>query len=772
MTYDIRRKVLASTAIGLALQIGAVSGAWAQTDTGTPQAGGAQIEEVVVTARKVSEDIQRIPVAVTALTGAQLADQTIVRLEDLSNVVPNLILTPSSAAGTGALVYVRGVGSNSSSLYADSPVAVYVDGVLIPHGAGLSFDLPDVDHVEVLRGPQGTLFGRNTTGGAVNIYTTKPTEDFGGSQVISYGSYNQIISKTVLNTGEIGDTNLYAKATFGHDQRDGFANAPGFSRADWAGSRNTNSASFELLWNATDALSFDYRFDWSHAEQRPYAQFEFAAATPLAYYGNSPANGGAPFLVGTKYIGKEYLDPRLQANRVENTGNELTVDWNVSDAFNIKSISATRSLSQNLYPQFMGSAGLLGPVLNPANPANPIEPVGPFINVGEPGHQNQFSEELQVTGTLGDFSYVAGLYYFHEKIGEYLPADITFVLSPTSALQIHKSRRYTNNVDSQAAFGQVSYRPSYFDEKLEVTGGLRFTTDRKSMYEYDTTTSGPSPVSQYLRNSWSNRSALLSVSYQWTPELMTYGRVSNAYKAGGYNPGSLQPAYAPEQALSWEAGAKSQWLDNRLQVNLALYDTIYTNMQISQFNGVNGASQIVNAAKAHFQGGELEVVALLGDSVRLNGSLGYVDPEFVHYFNIDAMGHPVDVAAQALVSGVSHFTANIGAEYEFPHFSFASPRIRVDYAYRSAQNAYTLASLNPYSANLPIDVVRDLSAHLILSDIATGYSEVPLQVQVYGENLLDLHPRTGVVDFGTSLGIASGYYDIGRTVGVELSAKF
>ncbi len=521
----------------------------------------------------------------------------------------------------------------------------------------------------------------------------------------------------------------------------------------------------------TPQLTADYRFDASRVTQRGYAQFQYMAATPTAYYGNSPANGGAPLLVSPDYLGVEYLDPRLPPNMVESFGHALTLDYDLSDAANFKSITAYRHLVQHLFPQFTGSAGLLGPVLNPAVPGQPVEIVGPFINVGQYGYQHQFSEELQLSGKRDDFTYVVGAYYFNEEIDDSLPSDVTFVLSPVSALQIHKKRTYNIKIETVAAFGQASYKPAALDDKLELTVGVRYTRDDKKFFEFDTSSSPPSPLSQTLNNNWSNVSGVVSLSYQWTPTLMTYGRVSNGYKAGGYNPGSLQPAYNPEKAVSYELGMKSDWFEHRLRVNVDLFDTEYRDVQVSQFNGATGASQILNAAAARYRGGEIEAHAVVG-SLLIDASIGYVDPQYLHYYNLNGLGQLVDVADQTKVAGISKVTANIGFGYSFPTTPIGDFSVRVDYAYRSAQDSYTLQSLVAYAQLLPAEKLQELNGSVTLANIPLGSGAARFQVDLYGRNLLDINRRTSVVDFGTSLGVASGYYDRGRLVGIRLKTTF
>jgi iron complex outermembrane receptor protein len=723
--------------------------------------------DIVVTARKVGENLQRTPVAISAISGEALQRQSLFQIEDLSNVVPNLQITTSSASGTGALVYIRGIGSTSSSLYADTPVAVYVDGVLLPHGAALSFDLPDLDHVEALRGPQGTLFGRNTTGGAVNLFTTRPTEKAGARMMISYGSSNYLNGHIVLNSGEIAP-GLRVKATYAHDQIDGFVNAPGVSKSQSPGFRNADAASATIEWKPLSDFTATYRGDYSNAKQRYDAQFLQMAPTPTAYYSKSPTFGGAPLIVSPTFVGTEYLDPRLPPNDVTTYGHALTLDYTPSPLINIKSITAYRHFSQQLYPQFTGSAGLLGPVANPANPANPIEIVGPFINTGQPSTQHQWSQELQLSGKTGDLTYVIGGYYFSESIQDSLPSDVSFVLSPASALQLHKRRTYHIDTTSYAGFGQLSYRPAALDDRLEITGGIRYTEDHKTLHEVDTSSTAPLFLTQDLRNRWSSLSGLGSLSFQWTPGFMTYVRVSNGYKAGGYNPGSLQPAYNPEKAISYEAGFKSEFFQRHVRFNADIFDTEYDNLQVSQFNGATGASQIINAAKARYRGGEVELHAIFG-GLAIDASLGYVDPKFLHYFNVNAAGMNVDVANLTKVPGVSRYTFNVGAGYTFSRTSIGTPSVRMDYAFRSTQFSYTLQSLVAYAQNYPVQALDEVNGSIALADIPLGGSR-KFGLELFGRNLLDKIRRTGVVDFGTSLGAVSGYYDRGRTLGIRLKA--
>ncbi len=728
-------------------------------------------DEIVVTARKFGESLQKTPVAVSAINGELLERQSIYRLEDLSNVVPNLQFTTSGASGTGTLVYMRGIGSNSASLYADSPIAVYVDGVLLPRGSALSFDLPDLARVEALRGPQGTLFGRNTTGGAINLYTTKPTEEAGAKVTASYGTDDYIVAKTVLNTGNLGGSNLRLKLTYAHDQIDGFAEAPGVKDSRAPGFRNTDGVSATLLWEASPDFTAEYRGDYATTMQRFYAQYLAVTPTPTAYYNRSPSLGGAPFLVSPDYIGTEYLDPRLVPNKVETQGHALTLDYALSESLSLKSITAIRELDQFLAPQFTGSAQLVGTVLNPLNPASPLEVVGPFINTGQPGKQDQFSQELQLSGTAGDLTFVAGAFYFDEDIDESLPSDVTFVLSPTTATQIHRRRTYYTGIKSYAGFGQASWRPGALDDKLEVALGIRYTEDHKELNERNTSSTGTPVVMQQLDNKWSKTSGAASLSYQWTPGFMTYVRASNGYKAGGYNPGSLQPAYNPESAISYEAGFKSTLFDRRVRFNVDLFTTTYKDLQVSQFNGANGASQIINAAKARYQGAEAELNVDLG-AFKLNGSLGYVDPKYINYFNLGAGGVLIDVAPLAKVINVSKYTFNIGAEYTLEPTAFGTPSIRADYAYRSKQFPYTLASLAAFAPQFPIESYKELSGSIGLADIPLGGGGQTVGLELFGRNLTDRIRRYAVVDFGTALGVTSGFYERGRVIGVRLKADF
>jgi iron complex outermembrane receptor protein len=731
---------------------------------------GNTLEDIVVTARRREENVQKTPVAVTALSASKLAVSNITRLSGLSQAVPNLLATENPAASVGTNFFIRGVGATSGSLYADPTVALYVDGVIIPHGGGAAFNLPDVERIEVLRGPQGTLFGRNTTGGAISIFTNPPAKEAGGELTLGYGSDNEKSGNAVIDTGELGSSGLSAHFTADGLARDGWANSPGRPDSRSGGYQRSDDFSVAIHADLAPNLTADYRWDYSYLQDRPVWQVVAASPTTLAYYSQSASLGGAPFLISPNRLSTYYIDPRLPDSQVKTWGHELTLKYAVSDAFQLKSITAYRDLQQDLSAQISGSAQLLGRVANPVNPANPIEQVIPNETTFEPGTDKQFTQELQASGTMGDITYVAGFYYFREHINEKLPSVITSILANGLGFQLQRSRFYDLTSITLAGYGQASYKPSALDGKLELTGGLRYTYDKKDESEGTTSSIAPSVFLPERSNTWHNVGYSASVSYQWTPGFMTYGRIASSYKAGGYNPGDLTVAYDPEKALSFEVGFKTDLFDRRLRLNMAAFHTRYRDLQISQYDGANATNDIVNAGRATFDGVEGELTALLGHGFELDLNGGYVDPKYQQYLIKNTAGVLVNVANVARFPYVAKVTGSAGLQYQAEMGSEGKLIARADFAYRSTRYFHPLDQLQMFQEQVKSTPMHNLSASLTWSDIPVS-SRVKLKAQVYGDNLLNQQYIVQGIDFG-SLGLGVVSFARPRSGGIRLTGEF
>ncbi len=790
--FRIRKLLLASTLLGASLA-GAGS-AWAQDPVPSDDTEkGAQVEDIVVTARKTAENLQRVPIAIAALSSDALESKNVTRLEQIGDFVPNLNVEQSIGTASAAQFTLRGIAVYDYEPYIEPPIALYVDGVLYPQARMYNIDnLADVERIEVLYGPQGTLFGRNTTGGAVSITTRAPSDTFGFQQKIGYGTDNEIILKSILDTGEIGKSGLKAKIAYMHYQMDGYQNdlnAP--SRLD-PGSRNSESLSGTLHGDLSPTLSFDLRGDWTQQRFTP-AVYQIVTATPnvISYFNQSPSFGGQPFIVsGDRLLKTVYSNNFLPRAESVNWGTSLTVTLAASDAFNLKNILAYRDMNADEHPNVSGQGNLRGPVLDPVTfaPAGTAT-VSPFNSFYYLANSHNITNELQATGTIGQLKYAAGLFYFDQKASGATRTLFTFVLSPTTAFNSGSAKEYYLDSTSYAAYGQASYRPSFLDERLELTGGVRYTVDKKSEYELKYVPAIPrdDPNSalilagtQRLSNKWDNFSYNASANFQWTPAIMTFARVATSYKTGGFNPGALAPAYDPEKAMVIEAGVKADLFDRRVRFNATAFRTRYTDKQINRYvvdpiRGIS-ATVITNDATVVYKGFEAALTVVPVPGLQFEGNLGHVDPNYTRYpFSFATPGVPggvttIDVSDEAHAPQASKWTYNIGGVYSVDLANIGELSFRVNYAYKSPRYYFSLD--REYSRNFAVrgNATHTLNANISVADVRlTG--DTTAKFELWGTNLLNEDQKVGGVDFG-ALGFGTNVYLRDRAFGASVTAKF
>ncbi|WP_255326454.1 TonB-dependent receptor [Sphingobium sp. EM0848] len=739
------------------------------------QAGGTGLGDIIVTARRTAESMQTVPVAVTALGGEFLEKQNIVDVTSIPQFTPNLSIMQQSTSLTAASVYIRGIGNQEPSSVAEQGVGVYLDGVYVARSAGALFDLVDLERIEVLRGPQGTLFGRNTVGGAIQLVSKKPANDFALDVKAGYGSFNEWFTKARVDTGYIGGSPIKASLSLMHRQRDGYIDNFYTPDSKDPGAVNADAIMVGLqadLGKVTVNYSFDYN---DRRGTAPYFQMLYATDDVKNYFGQSASLGGDPFLVSPDRQKHVY-----QAGFVDNDGNlrydarakiqghSLTIAYEPIDELTLKSITAYRKFNQDTILTLGGNGYLKGVVLDPVTFAPSVGAVTPINGNNAPQRQWQFSQEFQALGNMGDLSYVAGLYYFYEKSSEYNRQNLTFVLPGGQAgLNLAPVQAFGGTAESMAAFGQASWKPAMFDGKLELTGGVRFTGDRKTL-----TISGDVNPALHGNVDYTNVSWLGSLNYRFTPAIMAYVRASSGYRSGGINPrASVINIFKPEDVKSYEAGIKSEFFNRSVRLNVAVFQTDYSNQQINQFAAGSGGvtSLIVNAGKVRFRGveGELTVAPVRG--LTFDGSLGYTDPTYKTYLYLDPTTNAIiNVADEARMPQTAKFNAHVGAQYVVP-VSIGELTARVDYAYRSTVYFHNLDRVNPFNVETRSRPDHNLRARLALSDITLGSGK--LELGVWGDNLTNQKNLDFAIDFG-SLGFAAGSYKKPRTFGVDAKISF
>ena len=645
-----------------------LAGAMAFQYSGTVKAA---LEEVVVTAQKKEENIQQTPLAISALTSEDMQKKGITSIEGLAQATPSIAFAPYPGQSGTLILYMRGQGiADPGQIAADGAVGLYADGFYIARPQSAIFDLADIERVEVLRGPQGTLYGKNTTGGAVNLISKLPTGEFGFKQNLTFGSRNRFRSLTTINLPEVGG--VATKFTLLKSAIDGFVKNPGNS-PDF-GEQSQQAGRFMLHWTPLSPLAIDYFVEKADVDSTP------------GYFQN-PALNGTVFVSGIPYYGKSgalqgsaYRPVDMQVSRATSEGHGLTVTWDVNDQLSLKSLTGYRKMNFHSYVDYIESINL------------------PYTSESL-YHQHQFSQEIQLLGDALDsrLNYVAGLYFFEESGSRFITMRY-----PSYGL---KTVRLVNaDSNSKALYGQLAWTPDVLGDRLQLTLGGRYTRDKKSAERYQ---SGSVPENGSATGTDNDQSfgrfnPSFTASYQWTDDINLYGRVATGYKAGGSfesGPvGQFSQTYGPEKIISYEAGLKSDWFEKRLRLNAALFISKLDDMQLTfaQANTV-AVLQAYNAGKSTIKGLEFSALASPMDNLTLNLDYSYIKAEF----------NRVDVIAGTQFAGIYPADANIkdlfvlpyspkhsvalGADYQFFRFERGDLALHLDYRWQSKVYDTTLA---------------------------------------------------------------------------------
>jgi len=741
----------------------------APLDAAQVNSGG--ISDIVVTARRRTENIQNVPLSVTGISSDTLAQRNITSIERLDGLAPSLaIRTAAGPTTSGIKVNIRGIGGSDATGTSDYPIATYVDGVLISRPNASMFDLVDLERVEVLRGPQGTLFGRNTTGGAINIATKAPAQEFGIEQRLTYGTYDLFRARTTLDTGLIGNSGFAVKMAYSHISQDGYVPNSIKTNSAAPGAKRSDAGYIAIHGDVTDAFTVDLRADYMKSHNAPLLQ-QLAYMNPLqqAYFSQSPNYGGDPLVITTRKP-KRVAIANQPRGRNENYGGSATLAYEFSPAFALKSITGYRRFDEAQAVNNNGQGVLLGRLADGSiSRVYPFDYPTPAVATAK-----TFTQELQASGEIGSqFNYVVGGYYFNERYTSNTTQNFTFVLSPTSALNFRNVRDYIQRSKSYAAFGQLSYTPD-FAPGLELTGGLRYTHDKKSIRQANFS-NGAALAPGFSEDSWNDLSWTASVNYRVSPAFMAYARVATAYRAGGFDAGGAgnPNGFDPEKVRSYEAGFKADLIDRSLRVNGSVFYTDYSDLQISQFVAGTGGgqTQTVNAGKASFSGFELEITTMPTDNLSFNASAGYVHSNYKTYLYRDpASNQLINVADEVQNPHVPDWTTNVGVDWLAARWGDAKLRLNTAFSLQAQTASFPLARVNPYNPLIRQTSLQNLSARITLEDISLG-GRARLTIQAYGENLLDQDQRIGAVEFG-SLGFATLTWAEGRRFGITATARY
>lgn len=682
------------------------------------------IEDIVVTAQKKVESMQDTPISIMAFGETALENKAISGMGDLTAQVPNLQLTPFPGNATAQRIYIRGIGSNTDQFTQDPSVAVYIDGVYVARSQGLATEVADLERIEVLRGPQGSLYGRNATGGAINFITSAPQlGEWSAKQNFTLGNLDHIRSRTLINV-PIGDT-VAAQLSFFRAKRDGVTRNLG-TGVDRFGDQDRTAYRAALLWAATPDLEFRYSYDRTEIKDTP----AFAASVP--YYPETPSrpHEGSP-------------DVRdLARNDVVSQGHNLTATWDISSQAQIKSITAYRKLSSFTNQDYL--SGVFGPF---------AASVVVFDQ-----HQEQFSQELQLVGNIGDrLDYAFGLYYFTEDADGY---DSAFQLANRLI-----ERNITVKNKAYAAYAQATYTPDILADRLHLTVGGRWSRDeRRASFQRSTQSGNLPPVSDPIGigdRSFNDFSPSATIAFDIDRDINTYFRVATGYKTGGYNVGasSLQKfreGFAPENVTSYELGFKSDLLGRKLRLNAALFNMDYTDIQVNVPDPLQpSVLDVINAGKARIRGAELDITIRPTRDLNISINYGYLDAKYTR-----VMSGGTNIAENYPYVSAPKHNVTTSVEYTFPETPIGVVSAMVDYNFQDKQ--FSQANDRRY-------VIADyglLNARLNLSQIPVSFAD--MKIGIWGKNLTN---KDYYVTHG-NLFAPGALYGEPRTYGLDLSLSF
>ena len=733
MPHQYTRKTLSLTVM-LASNL-AASGTMAQ-----------QLEEVIVTAQKRVESLQDTPIAISAYNTEEIQAMGLIDAKDIGAASPYLQMPAYPNATNNVALFIRGIGNADSIVLTKDPtVGIYYDGVYAARSTGLLSDLSELERVEILRGPQGTLYGRNTMAGAVNFINAKPTGEFGFKQSLSAGNYDSWRSVSHLNLPEVSGFSAKLTAAFsdrdGWVQNEGANEVPGYDYSDYY-KKETEGYRAAVRFDGIEKLLVDYSYDYSDVTSSPpYFQYSGpASGTTLAITNSFPDR-----LKHTRSpTGGGQVAYYLPDSTTEVNGHNLTVSYELSDELTLKSITGYRDFDDDISQNFAQSFG----------GASTLE-------VYTKTQQDQWSQELQLIGSAERLEYVGGLYYFNEngdqKERQYLdrasvdqlgiyafdyitmmpcsdgtrPGPICTDFVNATLPNYLGEYKVSTDVESWAGYGQATYTPNILNDKLDLTAGLRYTDDQREASRSNDGWYANSYAPGRTDSSKDRFDYTAIADYSWTDEFSTYAKVSTGFRSGGSsrNGVDFNKPFDSEDLTSYELGWKSELMDQRVRFNGAAYY-----MQISDIildylpDPVVHPEQVesFNSGDADIYGLEIDLQAAITDEFLVGLSYSYLNYDFSNVDFPDGTDH---TDTTELVWAPENAYA-ITADYDLP-ISIGQLRFHLDYSWQDDQ----FALANTEFGKVEVADYGLLNARISLADVEmAGHN---WQFAVWGRNITD-----------------------------------
>ncbi len=713
------RLIHSAALLGAAYALAAIPAAAAQENSG---ASDRPIEEIIVTSQRRAENMQSVPIAVTAFSGDDLDEMGIVDIKGITERTPGFtmgVFNPGQPQ-----YYIRGIGSNEDGAGGDQSVIIFVDEVYIGRSAGSDLDLFDLERVEVLRGPQGTLFGKNVIGGAVSLVTKKPTEQ---TELKFEGTVGNLEALTIrgLASGQIA-ANTYGKLSFSSRRRDGYLKSQiGQFPEFFPGLSPDSLGKFDQLDVNSDSVRGALRFvPTDRMEINLTANYSTMDRAGPSYRSVGP--GGIPFLADAALL-PNYED-RHHENLLEDPGRSTNdiygitarLDYDIGDATTFTSLTSFRDVEAEQV-WYLGTKNLAA--LRLSTNAVPLYLVGSNDYTDD---SETFTHEFRLTGAFDRFNYVAGAYYLKEKThrNERAPIGLDFSNGMggvgVSIPVIDGGDDQRNETDSYSLFGQFGFD---LTDTITLSFGGRQTWEEKDISRLGTPSGlNPGRVFDFeTGEDWSAFTMRAGIEWQATEDIFVYATLSEGFKSGGYQGLANTELIAitpfdPEEAVLYEVGVKSEWLDNRVRVNMALFTTDYSDLQILQLlvpedavPGTAGSLITQNAADADIEGVEVEFTFIPVENLTISGAYTHLNTEFSNFFIPSGFrppdlggGTPVDRTGNELRNAPKH-AFNILARYDWPLGNGGALSLQGDWRYKG--KAFQDPDVLEFSAVPSYDVV-------------------------------------------------------------------
>lgn len=726
------------------------------------QEANGGLEEIVVTAQKKEESLQDVPVAVTAVATAQIENLQIRSLNSLSGLAPN-VTTTASVSGSDPTITIRGIIGANATNGTDSAVAMYIDGVYLARTTGASFEVADIERVEVLRGPQGTLYGRSSTGGAVNFITSGPKGEFYARLEGTIGNLDRRRVKVRVDTPTFGGFSF--TAAYLHDEQSGWVRnldgglAWNFGAANRflqgrrtsvpsLGAYNSEAGFFAAHYESeSGAVKVDYKFDITSSDRANQAQQVLFDGTGALV---------PPALVSLSRLDAVSM-PMTTPERLRTFGHSLTVQAEIGEGLTVKSITGYRGAEDGYTNDVAGSGGA-------------IPNFGTFgmTNIVAYEETRGFQQEVQLNYISKIVDVLGGINYFHERTTSTAPVYIfqavPFTVPDTTTYPPAVDGDGTANNESIAAFAQATV---HLTEQLDITGGIRHTKDNRAVDErgrftIDLNQDGiPETIirtdseASFTKTDWT-----ANVTFRPTDDVTLYAKAGSGYLAGGAFSGI---PFQPETVVQYEAGAKADFFDRRLRVNIAAFHTDYKGLQQANFYDIPGSNPPVkayfvkNVADAEIDGVEVEFALVPVEGLTLSGFYGYNNFRYV----TPGQGNPTYRPKH---------NAALNLNYKLPEFGDGiKPIIDVNARYTGKQFYLPSTYTGALAAALRDNDAVVVDARFTVADIPLAGSRA--RISAWSKNLFDNRKLANATD-ATGGNVVNGQFRQPRTYGLDVGFEF